>query len=73
MQYNQYDVYAQFLVRCREVMGPFDLDRLEHDHVYKTNFFERVALSADDQIFALAHLVNITMQDESNDESNNVH
>ena len=65
MQYNQYDVYAQFLVRCREVMGPFDLERLEHDEAYKTDFFKRVALSADDQIFALAHLVNITMQDES--------
>ena len=65
MQYNQYDVYAQFLVRCREVMGPFDLELLEHDEAYKTDFFKRVALSADDQIFALAHLVNITMQDES--------
>ena len=65
MNYNQYDVYAQFLVRCREVMGPFDLERLEHDEVYKTDFFKRVALSADDRIFALAYLVTRVMQDET--------
>ncbi len=65
MNYNQYDVYAQFLVRCREVMGPFDLERLEHDNAYKTDFFERAALSADDQIFALADLVSRVIQDES--------
>ena len=64
MQYNQYDVYAQFLVRCREVMGPFDLERLEHDEAYKTDFFKRVALTADDQIFALADLVTRVMDDE---------
>jgi len=62
---NQYDIYAQFLVRCRQVMGPFDLDRLESDEVYKADFFKRVALSADDQIFALADLVTRVMQDES--------
>ncbi len=65
MNYNQYDIYAQFLVRCREVMGPFDLERLEHDNAYKTDFFERAALSADDQIFALADLVSRVIQDES--------
>jgi hypothetical protein len=65
MNYNQYDVYAQFLIRCREVMGPFDLARLEHDDAYKTDFFKRVALSADDQIFALAGLVKRVMQDEN--------
>ena len=63
--YSQYDVYAQFLVRCREVMGPFDLEKLEHDEAYKTDFFKRVALSADDQIFALADLVSRVMQDET--------
>lgn len=62
---NQYDIYAQFLVRCRQVMGPFDLDKLESDEVYKADFFKRVALSADDQIFALADLVTRVMHDES--------
>lgn len=61
---NQYDVYAQFLVRCREVMGPFDLERLESDETYKADFFKRVALSADDQIFALADLVSQTLNNE---------
>ena len=65
MQYNEYDVYAQFLVRCREVMGPFDMQKLEHDEAYKTDFFTRVALSADDQIFALADLVNRVLKDET--------
>ena len=65
MNYNKYDVYAQFLVRCREVMGPVDLERLEHDNAYKTDFFGRAALSADDQIFALADLVSRVIQDES--------
>lgn len=65
MPYSQYDVYAQFLIRCREVMGPFDLVRLEHDESYKIDFFKRVALSADDQIFALADLVSRAMQDEA--------
>jgi hypothetical protein len=64
MQYNQYDVYAQFLVRCREVLGPLDLEKLEYDDAYKADFFNRVALSADDQIFALADLVSRTMQEE---------
>jgi hypothetical protein len=61
---NQYDIYAQFLVRCRQVMGPFDLERLENDEVYKADFFKRVALSADDQIFALADLVKQTLKNE---------
>ena len=65
MQYNQYDVYAQFLVRCREVLGPFDIEKLEHDEAYKNDFFKRVALSADDKIFALADLVSRTMQEET--------
>ena len=65
MNYSQYDVYAQFLVRCRQVMGPFDLERLEHDEAYKTDFFKRAALSADDQIFALADLVTRVMQEEA--------
>ena len=65
MNYNQYDVYAHFLARCREVMGPFDLNKLEHDEAYKTDFFKRVALSADDQIFALGDLVTRTLKDET--------
>jgi hypothetical protein len=52
-------------VRCREVMRPFDLEKLEHDEAYKNDFFKRVALSADDQIFALADLVSRVMQDET--------
>jgi hypothetical protein len=61
---NQYDIYAQFLVRCRQVMGPFDLERLESDEAYKADFFKRVALSADDQIFTLADLVRQALNSE---------
>lgn len=64
MQINQYEIYAQFLLRCRQVIGPFDLAKLENDEAYKADFFKRVALSADDQLFALADLVNRVIDEE---------
>jgi len=36
---NQYEMYAQFLIRCREVMGPFDVEKLATDENYKADFF----------------------------------
>ena len=64
-----YTVYAAFLVQCRKVLGPFDLEKLASDEDYKTDFFNRVKLSADDQLFEMADLVNRTL----NDESFNIH
>jgi len=58
MQVNQYDVYAQFLLECRKVMGTLDLEKLAYDDEYKTEFFSRVSLKADDNLFEIANLIN---------------
>lgn len=55
---NQYEMYAQFLIRCRELMGPFDVEKLASDENYKADFFQRVALSADDELFSMAYIIN---------------
>jgi hypothetical protein len=58
MQANQYDVYAQFLLECRKVMGTLDLEKLAYDEAYKSEFFSRVSLNADDGLFQIADLIN---------------
>lgn len=65
MDKDSYAVYAQFLIQCRQVMGPFDFDRLAHDHAYKTDFYNRVMLSADDRLFEMADQVNRQLNEES--------
>ena len=60
-----YSTYADFLIQCRKVMGPFDIEKLAHDEVYKTEFFNRVSLSADDELFKLANLVSNQLNEES--------
>ena len=59
-----YATYAAFLVQCRNVMGPFDIEKLANDEAYKIEFFNRVALSADDKLFALASLVSHQINEE---------
>ena len=63
MQANQYDVYAQFLLECRKVMGPLDLERLAYDEEYKNEFFERVSAKADDGLFEIANMINRELND----------
>jgi hypothetical protein len=58
------DVYARFLAECRKVIGSFDLERLAYDQSYKTEFFNSVNLSADDQLFQLAAAVNHQLNEE---------
>ncbi|WP_047541556.1 hypothetical protein [Methylotenera versatilis] len=60
---NQYEMYAQFLIRCREVMGPFDVEKLATDENYKADFFQRVALSADDELFNMAFIINCSLNE----------
>ena len=60
---NQYEMYAQFLIRCREVMGPFGVEKLASDEEYKADFFHRVALTADDELFNMAFIINRTLID----------
>lgn len=68
MQANNFDVYAQFLLDCKRVMGTLDLDKLANDSEYKAEVFSRIQLSADDKIFEVASLVN---QEFDEDESQN--
>ncbi len=58
MQTNEYDVYAEFLLACKDVMGSLDIDRLENDEEYKAEFFNNLSLEADDNLFKLADIVN---------------
>ena len=46
-------------------MGPFDIDKLAHDEVYKAEFFNRVSLTADDKLFELANLISNQLNKES--------
>ena len=59
-----YANYAAFLIQCRKVMGPFDVEKLAHDETYKAEFFNRVSLSADDSLFELANLVSDQLNEE---------
>ena len=62
---NVYSIYAAFLVRCRKVMGPFNIEKLAHDGAYKAEFFNRVSLTADDKLFELANLISNQLNEES--------
>lgn len=64
MQVNQYDVYAQFLLACKELMGTLDLEKLSNDADYKDAILNRVAVRADDQIFEIANMVNRQLNGE---------
>lgn len=57
-------VYAEFLARCRKVMGPIDLEKLAYDSEYKAEFFNRVSLSEDDKLFQLAAQVDRKLNEE---------
>ena len=57
-------VYAEFLARCRKVMGPIDLEKLAYDSEYKAEFFNRVSLSEDDKLFQLATQVDRKLNEE---------
>ena len=57
-------VYAEFIARCREVMGPIDLEKLAYDSKYKAEFFKRVNLSQDDKLFQLAAQVDRKLNEE---------
>jgi hypothetical protein len=57
-------VYAEFLARCRKVMGPIDLEKLAYDKDYKADFFNRVNLSQDDKLFQLAAQADRKLNEE---------
>ena len=57
-------VYAQFLAQCREIIGPFDIERLAYDQQYKAQLIHNVALTADDKLFEMAALVDSKLNEE---------
>jgi hypothetical protein len=57
-------VYAQFLARCRKVIGPFDIERLAYDQHYKAEIFNSIAINANDELFEMAALVSSKLREE---------
>ena len=64
MTNNNVAVYAQFLAQCREVIGPFDIERLACDQQYKAQLICSLALTADDKLFEMAALVDSKLNEE---------
>lgn len=64
MSNNNVAVYAQFLAQCREVIGPFDIERLAYDQQYKAQLILSLALKADDKLFDMAALVTSKLNEE---------
>ena len=64
MTNNNVAVYAQFLAQCREIIGPFDLERLAYDQLYKAQLISSLALTADDKLFEMAALVDSKLNEE---------
>ncbi len=64
MSNNNIAVYAQFLAQCREVIGPFDIERLAYDQQYKAQLIQNLALTADDKLFEMAALVDSKLNEE---------
>ena len=64
MSNNNVAVYAQFLAQCREVIGPFDIERLACDQQYKAQLISSLALTADDKLFEMAALVDSKLNEE---------
>lgn len=61
---NNVAVYAQFLAQCREVIGPFDVERLAYDQQYKVELMNSLAIGADDKLFEMAALVEHKLKEE---------
>lgn len=64
MQENQFDVYAEFLIACKKVMGSVDFERLDSDSEYRTEVCQRVFSNADDRLFYMAELINNKIETE---------
>ena len=58
MEKEDLELYADFLAQCRELLGPFDVERLATDPEYKASFIQNAEISPDDQIFKLAKNIN---------------
>jgi hypothetical protein len=64
MQATPYDVYAEFLLACKKVMGSVDFQRLDTDSAYRTEVCQRVLSKADDRLFDIADLISREIENE---------
>jgi hypothetical protein len=64
MEANQYDVYAEFLLECKKVMGSVDFERLDTDSAYRTEVCQRVVAKADERLFDIADMINREIESE---------
>jgi hypothetical protein len=58
MENEDLELYAEFLAQCRELLGPFDVEKLASDPEYKAAFIQNADINPDDQIFKLAKNIN---------------
>jgi hypothetical protein len=58
MEKEDLELYAEFLAQCRELLGPFDIEKLASDPEYKAAFIQNADINPDDQIFKLAKNIN---------------
>ena len=64
MENHDFEVYAEFLAQCRDLLGQFDIEKLAFDPSYKAEVFERIAINPDDQIFKMAKTINRKLEKE---------
>ncbi len=70
MQESPFDVYAEFLLECKEVMGSVDFERLDQDSEYRSDICQRIASKVDSRLFYKADLINRKLEmDEDTEET----
>jgi len=68
MQAGPFDVYAEFLLECKEVMGSVDFDRLDQDDEYRSDVCQRIASKVDGRLFYMADLINRKLDMDEEEE-----
>jgi hypothetical protein len=51
VQANQYDVYVNFLLECKDILADLDIEKLATDEAYKADFYNLITLSSDSDPF----------------------
>lgn len=64
MEANQYDVYAEFLLACKDAMGSVDFERFDHDSEYRSQICNRIIANASDELYDIAEMINREIENE---------
>lgn len=64
MQANQYDVYAEFLLACKDAMGSVDFERFDHDSDYRKAICDHIIANASEELFDIAEMINREIENE---------